>query len=493
MSTIKFCYMRILDRPCLNSSISHPYSEKKRREIAVLPVKKMLETMFDLDFTHYYINNYVLTEISFLYSTFHSSIQCANYRESCTCGRVWYTSFRTSLAPEEGNGFNASKEEPMKKLFVRVAWCLVILSGLSVVSCASAGPLSDGSQEPAASASSDRLIPVVSGRFTTTSKYGNNDTDIPVQAMYNAGFELGDICTIMIGDFSYDAPFVNSYGDVEPGNYLFHPHHDWIEFAICNGNFSKTHGFGEGDSVTISMKEKAGYLTQYEIRNIVKSENRDDYASDTIFANVRTIQLGSIGFHKLYRSCNPILNDARGPYAAELLSNMGIKTIINLADKQEDLAAMSAAALNAQWYSQIVETGDAIGLNMGISFFDDEFVSLLKQALLFMVAHEGPYLFHCNEGRDRAGYFAALLEALMGASVNEIYADYMASFDNYFGIKEGTAKYDAYRKIQVDQMSVVNGGLPMTDENASAAAEQYLIETVGLTAEQVSTLKANLL
>lgn len=366
--------------------------------------------------------------------------------------------------------------------------CLVFASCSTVSAQAESGVESvavvEVAQSPAVS---------VSGHFTNTSKYGNIDTDIPVQAMFDAGFELGDVCTITVKDVSYDAPFVNSYGDVEPGNYLFHPHHDWIEFAICNGNYSKTHGFVEGDVVTVTMKEKAGYLTQFEIRNIVKSENRDDYASDSIFANVRPVQLGSIGFHKLYRSCNPILADARGPYAASLLADMGIKTIVNLADRQENLAPMAAVAPNAGWYAQVIADGNAIGLDMGIAFFDPVFVSQLKEALAFMSEHEGPYLFHCNEGRDRAGYLAALLEALMGASIDEIYADYMASFDNYFGIKEGTAKYDAYKQIQIDQLATVNGGVPVTNETAAAAVEKYFIETVGLTSGQVAQLKANLL
>ena len=36
----------------------------------------------------------------------------------------------------------------------------------------------------------------------------------------------------------------------------------------------------------------------------------------------------------------------------------------------------------------------------------------LKAGFLFMVENEGPYAFHCTEGKDRAGYFAMVLEAL---------------------------------------------------------------------------------
>ena len=80
----------------------------------------------------------------------------------------------------------------------------------------------------------------------------------------------------------------------------------------------------------------------------------------------------------------------------------------------------------------------------------------------------------------------------MGASTDEIWADYMASFDNYFGIKEDTPKYDAYKQIQIDQLKTVNGGVEITNATAADAVKNYFINTVGLTEGQVEALKANL-
>lgn len=336
------------------------------------------------------------------------------------------------------------------------------------------------------------LFADVQGVFTKTSKYGNMDTSI-VSADFEAqGVEMGDICTVTIGSVTYDAPYVRSYGDVEPGNLLFHDHHGVLEFAICNGNYANTYGFKEGDTVSVTLKKKAGYLETFLIRDIHKSEKREDYLSDSIFANVRAIQLGEIGFCKLYRSCNPILDDARGPYAFWLLQNCGIRTVINLADKQENLLPMAEKMNPYGFYANLVKSGDVLGCDMGVAFFDQDFIVKLHDALVFMSEHQAPYLIHCNEGRDRAGYLSALLEGLMGASVDEIYNDYMASFDNYFGMKEGTAQYEAYKKIQHDQMQKVNGGVEITDQNVSEGVRSYFINTVGLTPEQVETLKAKL-
>jgi hypothetical protein len=41
--------------------------------------------------------------------------------------------------------------------------------------------------------------------------------------------------------------------------------------------------------------------------------------------------------------------------------------------------------------------------------------SKLASGMEFLASHEGPYLIHCTEGKDRAGFVSALLECLIGA------------------------------------------------------------------------------
>ena len=104
---------------------------------------------------------------------------------------------------------------------------------------------------------------------------------------------------------------------------------------------------------------------------------------------------------------------------------------------------------------------------------------------------------HCTEGKDRAGFTSMLLAALMGGSVEEIVADYMTSYVNYYGI-DPVAEADKYNMIAeknvMDMLRVVCG----LEKNASlegvdlaAAAEAYLLKH-GMTAEAIAALKANL-
>ena len=56
---------------------------------------------------------------------------------------------------------------------------------------------------------------------------------------------------------------------------------------------------------------------------------------------------------------------------------------------------------------------------MGTSFDTEEFRNKLAEGLRFFAAHEGPYAVHCQEGRDRTGVVAVLLECFMGAGYDE--------------------------------------------------------------------------
>lgn len=64
-------------------------------------------------------------------------------------------------------------------------------------------------------------------------------------------------------------------------------------------------------------------------------------------------------------------------------------------------------------------TTDIIALGMGTSYDTEEFRNKLAEGLRFFAAHESLYAVHCQEGRDRTGVVAALLECFMGAGYDE--------------------------------------------------------------------------
>jgi len=64
----------------------------------------------------------------------------------------------------------------------------------------------------------------------------------------------------------------------------------------------------------------------------------------------------------------------------------------------------------------------------------DSYNRQLIEALKELPRHLAPYVVHCMEGKDRTGYVCALLEGLCGATYEEIVADYLITYNNFYKI-----------------------------------------------------------
>ena len=133
-----------------------------------------------------------------------------------------------------------------------------------------------------------------------------------------------------------------------------------------------------------------------------------------------------------------------------------------------------------------------IYLGLGVDFQADDFQAGLADGLRFMVENEGPYLVHCTEGKDRAGFVSALLSCLMGAGYDEVVADYMITYDNNYVVKPGTDKYYAIAESNnIKSLKQAFGVEELQAANLAAEAEEYLT-SIGLTSSEIAKLKGNL-
>ena len=341
----------------------------------------------------------------------------------------------------------------------------------------------------ATTGSSARVTPIETS-ISAIDKYGNSPLAISEEAFWATSLEAGDIVSINIGSAKVEAPVCTNYSDVENGKVLVRVNGDVVSLSINMGNFAKTYNAEVGTPVVISLAKKAGYLTEYQVRQLTKSENRNDYVSDEVFANFRAVKAGKIASNRLYRCCNPLYGDARAPYAEKLIKQAAIKTAINLADSDEGARSHFK---EAPYYASIAANGNAVFLNMGVSFTDTDFITKLHDGLVFLSEHpEGPYVVHCNEGKDRAGFVNALLAALNGATMDEMIADYMLSFENYFGVKKGTEQYTLIGQTIPDMFKTINGNKAVTDKNLAKVAENYVLNTVKITKDQLEAIRKNL-
>ncbi|HUW39852.1 MAG TPA: tyrosine-protein phosphatase [Rectinemataceae bacterium] len=340
----------------------------------------------------------------------------------------------------------------------------------------------------------------VVGTVVEVQKYGNLAMDIKPKALYDAGFALGDILNVAVGGKALEIPFCTSYSDVDTGSLVLRDDRtdNLLIVAVNMGNFSTTYDVKVGATLAFTLAKKAGYLSEYLLRQLKRGNVRSEYATDSIFANFRSLATTGIEPGLAYRSSNPVNNEiGRAAYADALAKAVGIRTVLNLSDSDKDIEGYFAApGFKSDYYKSLYEAGRVKALNMGVDLSSPQFGAKLAEGLRFLIEHEGPYLFHCTEGKDRAGFLSAVLESLMGAGLDEVVSDYMASYENYYGVKQGSDQYTAIANSNiVASMTMVVCGLPkgtdISKVDLAAAAKAYL-ERIGLSSGEIAALKARL-
>ena len=331
-------------------------------------------------------------------------------------------------------------------------------------------------------------------------KYGHAVLNVTTADFMAVGYELGDIVCVRFGTREYTMPFFDGYYS-NPGDLLLRASDAEECIAVCinYGDFSDVNGISVGDTVEITMSEKAGMLAIQELYALQYSNKREDYSDDASFANFRAVTAGRIGNGKLYRTASPINNEnGRADYADNLIESVGVTTVLNLADSDEDIEGYLAdSECGSEYYRHLYETGSVIAIDLTGNFYSEEFASSVVKGLTFLARNEAPYCIHCTEGKDRAGFTAMLLEALMGATLDEIISDYMISFYNYYGIdkEHEPERYQAVLDINLMEMLFHITGAESVEQleqiNLETTVTAYLIEA-GMSQEDIVMLKQKL-
>lgn len=331
-------------------------------------------------------------------------------------------------------------------------------------------------------------------------KYGHAVLDISAGAFADAGYEPGDVVRVCFDAYEAQMPYFTGYYS-QPGTAMLRGVNPESNIAVCinYGKFAETSGVKIGDEATITLAEKAGMLDVQEICALWYSNDRADYPDDASFANFRSVTAGGIGSGKLYRTASPIDNRAcRAAYANDFIQAASVVTVLNLSDSAEDIEEMfEAEDFRSEYYRSLYEAGNVAALDLAADFYSEGFAASVAEGLGFLAQKEAPYAVHCLEGKDRAGAVAALLEALMGAELNEIMDDYMLSFYNYYGITEEKEpeRYQTILDINLLPFLCHVAGVDESGElvqaDLQAAATRYLLNA-GMAQEDIAALKAKL-
>ena len=316
-----------------------------------------------------------------------------------------------------------------------------------------------------------------------------------------------------------EMPIGNSFSDVDSGMPIccFRTSSrtglSIVELAINSGSFASTmkiaekqtteeepgfkwifsDGLDESVAVQISLTLKQGYAQEFELHQLgnTRSNSREDYAqlTDAEYANFRAVETTGMGSGTLYRSSspvNPMLN--RDKEADAALLNALVRTVINMADSDAGMRLYADYAL--KHYSAC----DIIALDMGMDYTSDDYREKLANGLRYLASHDGPYLIHCNEGKDRTGFAIGILECLMGADADEIVSDYMLTYYNFYGIEPGSTQYEQIAASNIEATlakALAISSIRDDSNDLSRCAEVYLT-SIGMSRDEIAALKEKL-
>ena len=280
--------------------------------------------------------------------------------------------------------------------------------------------------------------PTLKGVISSYNEYDGAMVDFTKADMDKAGFTLGDVISITIDDKTFAMPYYDGY--YTPSGELLlvaYPSYPSICFTACNTGLPKELMGLEGHSVTVKMKEKGGCLDVQTAMSLTYTNSRDKYPtlSNAEFANARAVSTSNIASGVLYRCSTPFTDEiCRDNYVSEYLESQKVKTVLNLADTEEKMLSYDMPPFSRTLW----EGGNVILCPLKADPTADDFNNRLIAALKELPSRPAPYVVHCIEGKDRTGYVCALLEGLCGATYDEMVADYLVTYYNYYGITPET-------------------------------------------------------
>lgn len=383
---------------------------------------------------------------------------------------------------------------------------LALVMALTLCACGTSeeDPVGTSGSE-AAPGSASSQVAVVDCPVLQDTNFGNVYLDMTIDEFNARGFEYGDRLDVVFsnGFELLDIPYYNGYyvnvGDPLVVAYPGYPH---VAIALSYGALWDEAGLAEGDTATVTLDKEGFFAAEQAAFDIAYTDERGDYASDEAFANFRALSGGRLKAGVAYRSASPIDNEhGRASYVEDLMKQVGVAYVLDLSDDAEEadefVAEDAEAGVDVSYFTALREAGKVGLLNLSANYPSQDFARALAAGLAQMAEHDGPYLVHCVEGKDRTGFVCILLEALAGASYDELQADYMATYANYYGItRDGDPdKYEAICGLNLDGMLTFLAGVDdeadLRSIDYSGPARQYLLDG-GMTSEQVDALVGRL-
>ena len=332
-------------------------------------------------------------------------------------------------------------------------------------------------------------------------EFGGAYIDISIASFNELGFKFGDSLNLSFSNnVKYeDIGYYSGYY-VPAGQELVvgYPGYDYIKFCINYGeDVYKMNAFDEKTEVTITLNEEGKYKDIEETLSISYSDDISKYPSKEEFANFRAVKVGNLKENLIYRGASPIDNRRkRASTVDDLLEENEVNYVIDLADGRSTVDGFYAKEdFNSPYFKSLDEDGKVALLSMGAAYKSEDFSGKMKSLFLSILGNDGRYYIHCLEGKDRTGFVCMVIEALCGATYDELVEDYFITYHNYYGIEKDSKKYETIKELHIDAMIryvfSFEKSTNLLTANYHSKANAYLL-SIGLTQEEINQVQTKL-
>ena len=328
--------------------------------------------------------------------------------------------------------------------------------------------------------------------------------DIGVDDLKSLGAEIGDDILVKINDDTFSAllsPSSKYKGIPIYGGYIADVSGKvTIGYTSCN---HVTLDYKVGDILTLSREGRNPIIDK--MPNYLKGHSDDpgDYDDMVEFVNIREVSGGDMVPDRIYRSASPWNAGNRSPIADDYYKELGTEFMICLNLDEEELVGYVGSMPDA-YASGLYREGKVSCqlVHAAVHSYPDE-VGFLIDSLL---EAEGKTGIFCTYGKDRSGFYCAVIEGLAGATYDEILADFMTSMCNYYHIEEGSEEYDLISKNYPQRVFYLYDHTELIEHpekvdwantefekfDPEEVFTRYLVDYVGIDADTVTNVKEKL-
>ncbi|MBO7352421.1 MAG: tyrosine-protein phosphatase [Candidatus Methanomethylophilaceae archaeon] len=343
---------------------------------------------------------------------------------------------------------------------------------------------------------------------TESGYFGSLTLDIGIDDLHSIGADYGHDLNLTYKGIQKTCFFAKDWDGI-PACMIFINHTtvtDTIDISLYNGDITKELGLKVGDTFTLSVKGINKYYPLIPNYLTGGSANREDYSTDVQYGNYRPLTGGGLDSGLIFRSSSPFSDDDdRYKYVDNYYKDNNIQYIIAL-DKTEEQIAEFVERHPDTDSSKLFKEGKvhAFLASPAVTSHPEEIRKVLD---LIMSAPAGDSIgIFCECGKDRTGQYAAIIQALAGASYDEIRADFLLSLCNYYSIKEGSQEYEVIGEMYFDRVMYIFEHPENIDRltdidwesavinhyDAEQVLTQFMIDHVGLDQGYIDALKLKL-